>query len=828
MDIQKIKIESDYKLPDLIHEIEKGALRIPRFQRKFVWEKSKVIKLLDSMYKEFPVGSFFFWTAPKKYYFFYRDIAKLNLPKPDKYSEMSLIIDGQQRVTSLYATIKGLDLYKRDYSKICFDLDKKSFIDKRADNKRFISLKNLLSQEHLDIYNDLTPERKKNFQECRNRLINYPFSVIYVRGKELDEVCDIFERINQGGRRLSLFDLISASTWSTNFDLRDEVEKEQNNFKEKCFGKIDSEIFTQTLSLISKGPCTRSSQLQLRKEDIDNYWEDTVKTIRQAVDYLRNNLGVVHYSFIPYRGMISLVAYLFWKNDKKSLSNRQADLLSTWFWNATFSERYSASTLTQMTEDKKIFDKIALEKDVKVSFQFSLDIDSLIKVRMYRKSAIKSGVLCLLATKRPRHLKNNSLLSLGDGYYSELNSSEKHHIFPKAFLKKEGFSEAEIHSLPNFCFLPAELNKEISKKNPSDYFKKLEEENSDFRHTLRTHLIEYDKSIERDEYLFFLGSRAKNILDEIYKVSGTKISRVVEEGDSKLIDETERQIRDMIDQKVNVDNHANWEERIPRDILDGIKRRADDYIKRNPSKELSEFSPRELIDFCDLMDYPKIILVNWGIFKSFFRSKSEVEKKFINLKEYRNAVKHNREIPSFVKKEGEAAIEWLSIILNNERNRRDKVKEKKKGEKTSLQKEYLSFFNELKDRMEVFFPNKKIKPYARSYCQISSSVANIHFEWLFCRKPRKTFQIALHAESRDKDYNQRVIDKMERLKEKLERDINEKVIFERDWGKKWSRMYIQKENSEKNEELKRWAVDKMKIMIDILDPELKKIAIVRE
>jgi len=63
------------------------------------------------------------------------------------------------------------------------------------------------------------------------------------------------------------------------------------------------------------------------------------------------------------------------------------------------------------------------------------------------------------------------------------------------------------------------------------------------------------------------------------------------------------------------------------------------------------------------MDYPKIILKNWDTFYSEFRSKSEVEKRFISLKEYRNAIKHNREMASFIKKEGEAALEWLSMIL---------------------------------------------------------------------------------------------------------------------------------------------------------------------
>jgi len=662
MEIQKIKIKSDYKLPDIIHDIEKGILRIPQFQREFIWEKSKVIKLLDSIYKEYPIGSFFFWNTPKKYYFFYKDIAELNLPKPDKYEKMSLIIDGQQRLTSLYVTVKGLTLYGRDYSKICFDLDKKEFIDRKPDRQRFISLSNLFSDEHFELYNGLTPERKESFNQCVRKFYNYPFSAVDVRDKELDEVCDIFERINQGGRRLNLFDLISASTWSTNFDLRKAVDEENDILEKRGFGRIDNEVFTQTLALISKNSCTRSSQLQLRKEDITEHWKNTVEVTRQAVDYLRNNLGTVHYLFIPYRGMISLVAYLFYKNKARSLDNKQSELLASWFWQVAFAERYSASTLTLMTEDGKLFDKIAEKKDVKIHFPFSLDIDSLMKIRMYRKSAIKNGVLCLLATKHPRHLKNNSLLSLGDDYYSDFNSSEKHHIFPKSVIQKK-FSLVMIHSLPNFCFLPAELNKEISNKKPSKYFENFEKENSDFKDSLETHLIKYDNSIKRDDYLSFLGSRATIILEEIYRITGSKIARVIGENVNKAIDKTEGLIRDLIDKKLKLENFRDWQEKIPNDVFSEAKRRAQEYIKKNPSKQFSDFSSRELLDFCDLMDYPKIILKNWDTFYSEFRSKSEVEKRFISLKEYRNAIKHNREMASFIKKEGEAALEWLSMIL---------------------------------------------------------------------------------------------------------------------------------------------------------------------
>ncbi len=662
MEIQKIKIKSDYKLPDIIHDIEKGILRIPQFQREFVWEKSKVVKLLDSIYKEFPIGSFFFWTAPKKYYFFYRDIAELNLPKPDKYEKMSLIIDGQQRITSLYVTIKGLTLYGRNYSKICFDLDKQEFVDRTPDSQRFISVSNLFSDDYLDIYNDLTPERKKSFHQCRQKFENYPFSAVDVRDKELDEVCDIFERINQGGRRLNLFDLIVAGTWSVDFDLRESVDEENENFDKKGFGKIDNEVFTQTLALVAKNSCTRSSQLQLRKEDINEHWGNTIEATRQAIDYLRNNLGVVHYLFIPYRGMISLTAYLFYKNKARSLDNKQSELLASWFWQVAFAERYSASTLTLMTEDRKLFDKVAEKKDVKIHFPFSLEIDSLMKIRMYRKSAIKNGVLCLLATKNPRHLKNNSLLSLGDDYYSDFNNPEKHHIFPRSIIQKK-FPLAMVHSLPNFCFLPAELNKEISNKKPSKYFEKLDKENSDFKDTLETHLIKYDNSVRRDSYISFLGSRATAILEEIYRLTGSKISRVIGENVNKAIDKTEELIRDLIDEKLELPSLQDWQKKVPNDVFSETKRRVQEYIKKNPSKKFSDFSSRELLNFCDLMDYPKMILKNWDIFYSDFRSKSELEKRFISLKEYRNAIKHNREMASFIKKEGEAALEWLSMIL---------------------------------------------------------------------------------------------------------------------------------------------------------------------
>lgn len=685
MKTQKIEIKSDYKLPNLIQDIKKGTLRIPAFQRKFIWEVSKIIKLLDSIYLDYPIGSFFLWNADQEYYNFYRDIPELNLPKPSKYDKLVFVLDGQQRIISLYVTAMGIKLDKKDYKNICFDLDAKIqkdsevkfFVEKKPDNIRYISVSDLLSDladEQLEIYNNLTDERKRAFNDCRQKFYNYPFSAVSVSEKELDEVCEIFERLNQGGKRLNLFDLVSAGTWDKDFDLREAVEENNKKLEgEQNFGKIDDEIYTQTLALISRNSCIRIIQLQLSKADIQNHWGDVIRTIDQAIDYLRHNLGVVNSLFLPYRSMVSLVAFLFYKiqeNKQRSLSGLQSKQLDLWFWKVAFSERYSASTLTLMTEDRKLFDKIADEIEVKINFPFHLDIETLIKIRMYRNSAIKNGVLCLLATKHPRHLKNNNPLTLDDKYYSDFNKLERHHIFPRSVIEKK-YGETITHSLPNFCFLPAELNKEISDLKPSKYFEQYQNLNPDFEDALKTHLVKYDDSVKTDDYYSFLGSRAKLILDEIEKLTGAKATPIISGNTNEILEKTETKLRDLLDQKLFEKDPDYWKGIkgiMPSDIIGNVRKKINEYLTKNPSKQISDLTSREMMDFCDLMDYPKIILANWSIFSSEFRSKTDVINRFVNLKEYRNAVIHNRELMPYMKKEGEAALEWLALILSAKTN----------------------------------------------------------------------------------------------------------------------------------------------------------------
>ena len=136
---------------------------------------------------------------------------------------------------------------------------------------------------------------------------------------------------------------------------------------------------------------------------------------------------------------------------------------------------------------------------------------------MKTTSAVKNAVICLLSIKNPRHFKNDTLIPLDDSYFSDFNSPEKHHIFPASVLEKQGIRE---FSLANFCFIPAELNKYISGRKPSHYFKEFKDENSEFEKTMESHLIPIseDSGIWTDDYDKFIQQRAELIKKKIESV----------------------------------------------------------------------------------------------------------------------------------------------------------------------------------------------------------------------------------------------------------------------------------------------------------------------
>lgn len=521
----RIEIINQWKLNRVFAELENGNMRIPRFQRAYVWERAKIVKLLNSIYNQYPIGSFFLWDTDTQMESFCRDITEFGFPQKPEANKFTFILDGQQRITSLYVTLKGKQLNGIDYRSICFNLDKKTFkiptLKTEPNNVPVWKIydSNLYSDIMLDYTEKGQREYAKEIQNCHSILNEYPVSIIKSMNMDLDEVVTIFERINQGGKRLSLFDLVHASVWSKDFDLREKIKDFNDEDAIRVFGALDAETFTQSLALNIDGDCTNKHQLRLKNEDCKLCWEKTLECIRLSIDFIKQ-LGVQQLSIIPYSSLIAIIQNYFYLSGEKYISSDIKQLICDWFWTLTFSQRYSSSTLTKMNEDALWIKSIVDGSREPRIFTVKLSVEELKRVRMNTRSVIKNGILCLMALNNPKDFDNNDAVTLDKTNASRSNSKENHHFFPYSLATTFGVSQNEINSVLNFAFITKRLNGQILNNKPSDYLSKIEKENAFIHDSMLTHYIDVEayNAAKEDDFNRFVELRGKQIINRINEV----------------------------------------------------------------------------------------------------------------------------------------------------------------------------------------------------------------------------------------------------------------------------------------------------------------------
>lgn len=245
---------------NLISDIGNGILKIPNFQREFVWPMKRTIGLLDSISKGYPIGSFLIWETNEKLPDL-RNIGNLNLPQTPEGHIVKYVLDGQQRITSLFACMKEAHVNNKPYA-LFYDLERKIFVDNPEDNtkEKIIPVSFLLRDDDEQIREKIGQLSKSQllfseFNRVRSKFREYRFATIQVKGFELDEVIEMFIRINTEGTSLSLMELMTARTLRPNFNLRNEMKKFRNELKVKHYDLINEQTILQTLSLLRIESC---------------------------------------------------------------------------------------------------------------------------------------------------------------------------------------------------------------------------------------------------------------------------------------------------------------------------------------------------------------------------------------------------------------------------------------------------------------------------------------------------------------------------------------------------------------------------------------------
>ena len=520
-----------YKYSRLISEIKNGQIKIPQFQREFVWDLKGSAKLLDSIFKNYPIGAFIFWRTDNRLRSI-RNIGNIDLPEPREGEFITYVLDGQQRITSLYASLEGAKIkregkYETDYSKIYINLqadeDEEIVITdmKNLSKNTYISISDLIKFD-FDFIAKYSEDMRKKIQKYRNALTEYDFSVVEVRDANIDVATDIFTRLNVGGRALSLFEIMVAKTYDTrrNFDLAQRFSVLKEELSGSNYETIPAATVLQTLSILYKKDCSRKEILKIPKNEFIDMWEQTIESIKSAVDYFRTYYKIPVSKLLPYNALIVPFAYYFYI-EKDRPSGKIQKRIEDFFWRASLGARYSSSVESKLASDINKIDKILADESIKYDWQINTTAQFIKDNGEFRtsRSYIKA-ILSILASLNPLTFDDGSEVIIDNSWLKISTSRNYHHFFPKAYLKrKPEVDKFYINHIINITIVNGHSNLRIGAKAPSEYIQKYSKKNESISDCLKTHLIgDFDKfGILNDDYDKFFNERAVLISKEIEK-----------------------------------------------------------------------------------------------------------------------------------------------------------------------------------------------------------------------------------------------------------------------------------------------------------------------
>ncbi|MBM7572567.1 DUF262 domain-containing protein [Aquibacillus albus] len=514
----------------LIHDIDKGIIKIPQFQRDFVWSKDQSARLLDSIIKGYPIGTFILWETDERLRSI-RNIGGAKLPNTPKGAKVQYVLDGQQRMTSLFASLNGLSIQrekkKENFEEIYVDLvaaqDESIIItniDDR-DEKEVIKLKDLLFGG-ISVLSKYPQSSYKILEDYQKRLNTYRFSTILLRDATIDVATEVFTRLNVGGKDLTVFEIMVAKTFDSerDFDLSEKYDEVKEKLEDVGFDTIPAIVFLQTMSVLQKRECAKKHILKLDRNEFINMWDDVVDAVERSVDYFRNYFRIPVSRLLPYNSLVVPFAYFFYHHPDKP-EQEMKRYLEDFFWRVSLAERYSSSVETKIAQDVKRIDKILNGELPNYDFHVDVSKQAIIDNGWFsaNRSYIKA-ILSLYAYQEPKSFNDHSIVRMNNGWLKQANSKNYHHFFPRAFLKKKGEEEFFINHILNITIVDDFLNKrKIRAQAPSKYMQTFKKDNDKLIETMQTHLInDIDNfGIWDDDYDTFFEKRAEVVSEELEK-----------------------------------------------------------------------------------------------------------------------------------------------------------------------------------------------------------------------------------------------------------------------------------------------------------------------
>lgn len=511
----------------VVQAVHNGQIRIPAFQRDFVWEPDRVALFIDSIYKQYPFGSLLFWRA-KELLKHERRLGPYELPDlSEDYPIDDYVLDGQQRVTSIFASFQT-DLPRpsgSEWNEIYFDYRAKpdpqesnffALADDDVDTQRFFPIRVLFdSAKYRKATEKVAAQFVNHIDDLQARIKEALIPVELLRTDDRAKVAIVFERINHQGVPLDTLQLLTAWTWSEDFDLQQRFEELREALEDHGFAGVgeDTSLVLRCCAAILTGQPTADNLIGLNGADVRDHFGEIENRIKGAIDFLRKQLGVETLRNLPYPTMLIPLSVYFSSSGGGQIvipaSHRR--VLERWFWRCCFAERYSGQTNRVARNDIAEMRKLREGEDTTLGdFVVTISPAFFSETAFRLGSARSSTFILLLASASPRSFISGISIDLV-AVLQAYNRQGFHHMYPRAMLRKDGISQNSISCLANICILSRADNNKISRKRPSDYLS-LMPKGDDLDEILRGAFT--TKTLFGDDFDAFREERAQ-ILSEI-------------------------------------------------------------------------------------------------------------------------------------------------------------------------------------------------------------------------------------------------------------------------------------------------------------------------
>lgn len=522
--IARVEIIPDKrKIVGLVEQAHDGKICLPNFQRDFVWTREEVADLVRSILRGYFIGSLLLLRSDPVNPPFAPVYLRGSRPLGQEARPELLVLDGQQRLSSLLYALTAPDLSLKDSSQrrwffvnldvLLTEADSDDVVFDRARRElrgleavetqyqqRVLPCTALLSQQAFyrwrDGYEDwLRAKHSDQVERYRSDWRDgwtsgvtafQSFDVPLVELPRVDDsdteaigrVCAIFEKLNSTGVDLSVYDLLTARLYRSGIRLHDlwrEACRSHPRLNEWSDGKADQHKFgvlvLRTLALLRGLDPKPRILINLSPTDFEEDWRRAARAMERALELVTlvgpDGFGVFAEKWLPGFGLLPILAALRAVIEDRGLGATEREELRRWYWCNVFMERYSSAVESKSRKDYLEMTRHWLHEGPEP--EVFHDARNIIGAPGFRvrssasyASAVYSGLFCLLALRNARDWSR--------GEDIRLQELQDHHIFPQAYLRRHGVTRrVQVNTVANRTLISDHTNGTIKAKAPSTY-----------------------------------------------------------------------------------------------------------------------------------------------------------------------------------------------------------------------------------------------------------------------------------------------------------------------------------------------------------------------